>query len=320
MATYWNILEMTLIVNNRLFGIFLWAVLACNLENASPQNSPDSEIPLLLPKTPLVEHSPIPAVVNQSHYPFYNSDESTFTLQDFFAIPEGYQSKQYPHDSFSFWLQHLPILDRQVVYSHTGSKINAPAWAIVAMDTGKGDVQQCADSILRLYSEYLWSQNRVENWGIHFTSGDLSKWRDWKNGERFIIGKQVKRTQTGPKDASYEQFQKWMHHSFLYAGTRSIAKEAFPVSIEADIEVGDFFLSAGSPGHVILVMHILTHPEQPPIAILGQGFMPAQEFHLLQVNNNPWFVLPQDEETPLNTPSWQPFYRSNLHRFQEIQY
>jgi len=260
--------------------------------------------------------------VDWDAYPFLSSKENIRPLQKMFMVPSGYKRMAVEEGTFAQWLRNLPIENRKTVYSFNGSKLSAPAAAIVPIDVGRGDVQQCADSILRLYSEYRWHQQNTDNWGIHFTSGDLSSWKDWKKGERFSIkGSKVNRVSSGKSDDSYSQYQKWLHHSFLYAGTRSLHKDARSVSLGKPIQPGDFFVSPGSPGHAILVLDVAEplQPGYPPIALLGQGFMPAQEFHVIADRGNHvienWFALPTKEGEGLSNPSWYPLPRSGLFRF-----
>jgi hypothetical protein len=260
----------------------------------------------------------IPTIVhNWSEYPFLTSSEGVYSLQELFPTPKDYKRRPVENNSFASWLRNLPVLDRQEVYSFKGNKLSSPAAAVVPIDVGSGDVQQCADSILRLYSEYRWSNDTAIEWGMHFTSGDITNWKDWKEGERFrISGSSVQRIRTKTKDNTYKQYKKWMHHAFLYAGTRSLNMDATFVPYDEEILPGDFFVHAGSPGHAILVLDIAVADGKPPIALLGQGFMPAQEFHVVrEVKQGNWFVLPTSEGGVLHNPSWYPLPRSGLYRF-----
>jgi hypothetical protein len=188
------------------------------------------------------------------------------------------------------------------------------------MNVGFGDIQQCADSILRLYSEFLWASKQTEDWTIHFTSGDPSSWSAWKKGQRFEVdGGKVKTVQTSQEDGSYEQYQKWMHHAFIYAGTRSLHLDATKVPVGDAIQPGDFFVSPGSPGHAVLVMDMAVAPDRKPLALLGQGFMPAQDFHVLVDEGDHvvqgWFELPLQKDEFLNNPSWYGLPRTGVYRF-----
>ena len=281
--------------------------------------APDNT-PVKLPELAEADE-PISVAMDWGAYPFLNTAEGLQSIVERFEVPAGYTRVEVLPGSFGEWLRGLPILDRQKVYSFRGEAIrNAPAIAVVPMSVGRGDVQQCADSILRLYAEYLWSKGKATSWGIHFTSGDLSNWTDWAQGQRFkVAGSSVKRVQSGPSDDSYEQYQKWLHHSFIYAGTQSLHLDSKSVGISQAIQPGDFFVSPGAPGHAVIVLDVATASDQPPIALLGQGFMPAQEFHVLTDTgahvNQHWFELPQDKGDHLLNPSYYAIPRESVFRF-----
>ena len=244
-------------------------------------------------------------------------------LEDYKPTPSGYTrvdiSENMEQAAFASWLRGLPIVSRSEVYSYNGELLHKGADGIIPISVGNRDLQQCADSILRIYAEFLWSKNLQKEWGIHFTSGDDSTWKDWSEGERFRVGKRVERYNNGLQDNSYEQYQNWLRHSFLYAGTLSLHKDAIKVAMDDDIQPGDFFLTGGSPGHVVMVLDVATKEGSPPIGIIAQGFMPAQEFHIISdtgrhVIDN-WFALPTTDTQALTIPNWSPFFRHDLYRF-----
>ena len=263
------------------------------------------------------------------NYPFiqsYETPKELLSLEYYKPTPTGYQRIELNQDivnlEFAKWLRTVPVLSRNEVYSYKGKILHRRADGIIPLSVGNRDVQQCADSILRIYSEFLWYTEQSSKWGIHFTSGDLSTWKNWSEGERFRIGKKVERYMTDTKDDSYEQYQKWLKHSFLYAGTLSLHKDAIKVPLEDNIQPGDFFLTGGSPGHVVMILDIAQREGSPPIGIVAQGFMPAQEFHIIRgsgkhvVDN--WFALPTTEKQALTIPNWKPFRRKDLYRFPPL--
>ena len=289
-----------------------------SIDNRSLKAPDNTQI--VLPQSPPKQED-ISVAVDWGAYPFLNTTEGVLSLEEQFQVPEGYARVDVKDKSFGQWLRGLPVLDRQQVFSYRGEAIrSAPAIAVVPMSVGRGDIQQCADSILRLYSEYLWSKGLAEEWGIHFTSGDLSAWKAWKNGQRFRVeGRTVNRIQSGTKDGSYEQYQKWMHHAFIYAGTQSLHLDSEAVPLTESIEPGDFFVSPGAPGHAVIVLDVAISEGRPPVALLGQGFMPAQEFHVLTDNGSHmlghWFELPMDKGEFLSNPSYYGIPREGVYRF-----
>ena len=85
--------------------------------------------------------------------------------------------------------------------------------------------------------------------------------------------------------------------------------------IAADLRPGDFFIQLGSPGHAVLVLDLAVDARGRRVALLGQGYMPAQDFHLLRAGDgSAWFRLRGG--VPLRTPLWpKPFLWRQLRRF-----
>ena len=56
--------------------------------------------------------------------------------------------------------------------------------AVAELDVGTANLQQCADSIIRLHAEWLWSQGQKERIAYRFTSGHLASWPRYAAGDR----------------------------------------------------------------------------------------------------------------------------------------
>lgn len=242
----------------------------------------------------------------------------TIPLAERFSPPEGFT--RVAATPLTAWLRGLPVrTDRTAVRSFRGTPIG-PSQAVIALDVGRRNVQQCADSILRLHGEYLWATGRAEKAAYHFTSGDRSAWRDWRRGERFRVkGSRVKRVK-GRAVGGHKAFRGWLMHTFGYAGTRSLKHDSVAVG-ERPIEPGDFYVAPGGPGHAVLVLDVAEHADGRRVALIGQGFMPAQDFHVVgrggpRVLDGAWFVLPDAKSRLLATPSWAPFTPDQARRFK----
>ena len=130
------------------------------------------------------------------NYHFISRPEPVQRLVSQFDPPLGYERVSVASGSFGEWLRDLPLSEDSTVRSYLGNSIAAPVAAVVELDLGRGNLQQCADSILRLYAEYRWSVDKGQGLGFHFSSGDRSDWSKWRTGERFSVrGSKVKRIQ-----------------------------------------------------------------------------------------------------------------------------
>jgi hypothetical protein len=260
-----------------------------------------------------------PAVAGE--YPWLADVEGvdTVRLESRFPVPDGFVRVPVRDGSYADWLRGLPVrTDRKEVRTYTGASIGSPSSGVVLLDVGRRNLQQCADSVIRLHAEYHWQRGGADKVGYHFTSGDLSTWKAWRHGERFSVkGSRVKRVRGGSRKADHSAFRVYLDHVFRYAGTRSLHRDSEPM--EGPIEGGDFFVQGGAPGHAIIVLDVAVHPDGRRVGLVGQGFLPAQEFHIVgasgsHVLNAVWFLLPETGAA-LDTPSWSPFERSSLRRF-----
>lgn len=266
-----------------------------------------------------------------------SSDELT-PLASAVAPPEGFEREPVAADSWQHWLRHLPTYRfDQRVHLHTGEARPCALPAVIALDVGERNLQQCADSILRLHAEWAWSTDRADELGYHFTSGHQSDWADWAEGERFRVqGSRVERVRTGRRDRSHAGFRSWLSHLFRYAGTRSLPRDTAAVAAAEPIRAGDVFVQPGGPGHAVIVLDVAVDAAGQRVALIGQGFMPAQQFHVVGPASappadrrlGPWIRVPTGSvatgavatstAASLHTSGWRPFTLEHRRRFAEL--
>jgi hypothetical protein len=246
-------------------------------------------------------------------------------LDSYLQTPVGLTRVEVVAGSFADWLRSLPVrMDRKDVHSYRGRQMSSPAAAVVAVDLGRGDLQQCADSLIRLHAEYLWSTGRASLAAYHFTSGHLSSWTGWVEGERVrVSGSRVQIFNGSRRSPEHESFRAWLQHVFTYAGTMSLALDSYPVAGDAGIAAGDFFVLPGSPGHTVMVLDVAVDEDGKRFGLVGQGYTPAQDFHIIastypEVIENVWFPLPEGEGETLHVPTWRPFPRESALRFNRL--
>src|SRR5690606_317139 len=158
--------------------------------------------------------------------------------------------------------------------------VDAPAAAIVLLDVGDRNVQQCADTAIRLHAEYAWSIGKADEIGYHFTSGDYTGWYEWRNGESLVVEDgDVVRKKGKSRSATHENFRRYLTRVFVYAGTRSLRLDTDPVPNDVPLAAGDVFNQGGSPGHAVVILDIAEADDGRRVALLGQGYMPAQDMH-----------------------------------------
>jgi hypothetical protein len=236
-------------------------------------------------------------------------------------VPAGYSRVAVEDDSFGSWLRSIPLKPgKPEVKLYNGELKNRQDVhvAVVDMDVGTRDLQQCADAVIRLRSEYLYSRGNYEGLHFNFTNNFRFDYDKWRQGFRVKV-EGNKTSWIAPTrasvDESYPTFKKYLNLAFSYCGTLSLSKEMKSISV-SEISIGDVFIRGGSPGHAVIVMDVARNANGKKIFLLGQSYMPAQEFHIL-VNPNdlklsPWYEA--DFAGSLTTPEWV-FERDELMRF-----
>lgn len=257
------------------------------------------------------------AVANQGH-PWLTAPQSGRTLHAAMAPPEGFQRVAPTPGSFGAWLANLPMKpDGAPVKLFTGSdKFRQDVHAaVVEIDVGKRDLQQCADAIMRLRAEWLWSAGRGGEIGFNYTGGGRVSWARWAKGDR--PSEDGKRWSARAKpDHSYSNFRRYLDQVFSYAGTYSLERELKPVPLDS-MQIGDVFIRGGFPGHAVLVADMAVNAATGEKRfLLLQSYMPAQDIHVLRnlsdPDRSPWYPAAFDGD--LVTPEWT-FARTSLRRW-----
>ena len=259
-----------------------------------------------------------PSREERSRYPWLSPHTPIRPLSAVFAPPAGYTRVPVEDGSFGAWLRTLPLRPAGTpVLDFRGEQVRAGEDASIAavaeLDVGTANLQQCADSIIRLHAEWLWSRGEQKSIAYHFTNGDLAAWPRYAAGERAkVSGARVTWVRSAPAESSRAAFRAYLDLVFTYAGTLSLGSETRRPGRE-DVRPGDFFVLGGSPGHAVLVLDVARNASGSRVALLGQGFLPAQDFHVLSRGApGPWFPLDAPEVV---TPFWRPFPWSSLRRW-----
>lgn len=251
-------------------------------------------------------------------------DQSKSTIRTRFTPPKGFSWVTEQPASFGEYLNDFPLHPPNFpVRYHTGVPIEQQRnhVAILNIDVGEKDLQQCADAWIRLYAEYLWLNKKFDDIGFEFTSTQFFAWDDYKMGFRTReIKKKVSFVNTGKVDDSYENFQNYLEVIFRYAGTISLNEESIPVENNADIRSGDFLIKPGSPGHSVIIVGVAKNLEGKKLYLLAESFMPAQDIHILVNHRNPqlspWYEL--DVNAPETITAKYIFKPTSIKRFHAL--
>ncbi len=178
--------------------------------------------------------------------------------------------------------------------------------AVIDLDVGRRDLQQCADAVMRLRAEYLFASGRSAEIAFDATSGDRLPFVRWARGERPVVesgGRRLRWAAGGRAARSHAALRRYLDVVFGYAGSYSLARELRPVP-SAGLQPGDVFIQGGFPGHAVIVLDSARASDGRRVFLLAQSYMPAQQVHVLlrPDGHGAWYAL--EPQAPLATPEW----------------
>ncbi len=148
------------------------------------------------------------------------------TIEERFPVPPDFERKVSDSLSFAFYLRNLKLKPHgSQVHLYNGNlKGNQDAHAaVIDIDVGNSDLQQCADAVIRLKAEYLFKTKQYDKISFHFTNGYDFPWLKYSQGYRveFNGNKTNCVRKSNPSD-SYKDFRAYLNLIFTYAGTLSL--------------------------------------------------------------------------------------------------
>ncbi|HEY6505452.1 MAG TPA: DUF4846 domain-containing protein [Chitinophagaceae bacterium] len=203
------------------------------------------------------------------------------------APPLGYSRVKVSENSFEEWLREVPVRKDSHVYLYNGAlkQDQSVQYAVLDITVGKKDLQQCADAVMRLRAEYLFSKKEYAAIEFRDNAGKAYKW-------------------TGGADR--QSFDRYLETVFGWCGSASLEKQLKPVAGIKDIQPGDVFIKGGFPGHAMIVMDVAVNGKGNKVFILAQSYMPAQDIHIVRNPRNeelsPWYEI--DDSKQVITPEW----------------
>ena len=287
-------------MNNHTIFLYVLLLWFCSCADRSPEQAPSSSSKKEFHAKPVSQKAAID---------FINSSGKTIKTR--VTLPDSFRRINPVQNSFAYYLQNFPLEphgNEVHLYNGTPKYTQDYHLAVLDIDTGKRDLQQCADAVMRLRAEYLFEQGRHNDIQFHFTNGFLANYSRWKSGERISVkGNTVHWYPLGAADKSHKSFRKYMDMVFSYAGTLSLDKELHSKPLK-DLNIGDVFIQGGSPGHAVIVVDVAEHEiNGEKLFLIAQSYMPAQDIHIIQKNTNmtygPWYSL-SEIQSGLTTPEW----------------
>lgn len=239
------------------------------------------------------------------------------TIAERFNIPSGYERTTEVAGSYQQYIRTLPLKPQgsKVKYFNGETKSKDVYEAVLDIDVGNRDLQQCADAAIRLRAEYLYGLKQYDRIHFNFTSGFRADYAKWMEGYRIsVTDNNAAWYKNADYSVEYPVFRDYLDMVFAYAGTLSLLQEMKQLPL-SEMSIGDVFLDKG---HAIIIVDMAVNKASgSKLFMLAQSYMPAQDIQILKNPQSkgfsPWYPL--DFGTTLVTPEWT-FTVSDLRRFE----
>jgi hypothetical protein len=202
-------------------------------------------------------------------------------------LPTGYHRLKVAQVSFGEWLRSVALKKTLTVYLYNGKpKANQDAqFAVLDISVGHEDLQQCADAVMRLRAEYLYSRGEYGAITFYTEQGVRLNFFEWAGDHGAVVdnGRVF--------NAGRGMFDRYLRAVFSFCSTRTLGRQLVPASYST-IEPGDVLIRSGLPGHAMLVIDVAEDGQGSRIYLLAQSYMPAQDIHIVKNPTDdlsPWY-------------------------------
>ncbi|MEJ6793327.1 MAG: DUF4846 domain-containing protein [Lacinutrix sp.] len=248
-------------------------------------------------------------------------NEDSLTISSRVKAPKDFKRVNYSKGSFEEYLRNYklkPFGSKIINYDDSEYYWQQGHVGILNIPVPKNGLQQCADALIRIRSEYLWDSNKKKEIGFNFTSGHYCSWKKYAQGYRpKINGNKVTFSKTATVNHTKNNFYKYLNLIYMYSGTLSLSQELKSVTSIKDLRIGDVLIKGGSPGHIVILTDQVVNTKGESLFLLFQGNTPAQSVHLVKnLKNNlisPWYSLKTNTVIPVSNYT---FYDSKFARFK----
>jgi len=194
-------------------------------------------------------------------------------------LPTGYSRISFPLDSYSGYIQNLPLKQENTIYEWDGSKlwISSFLYNILAVVDKpllyREDLEQCADYSMRFWADYHKDTKIMDQLYLFDYEGNKKL---FKNSSK-----------------SYLKYLRW-HMAF--SNSYSLKKGTKKIDGSNELIPGDMFVqnTDGGVGHVSVIVDVAENAKKERIYLIGYSYMPAQEFHIEDAENlngtGAWFT------------------------------
>lgn len=246
------------------------------------------------------------------------------SVQDRILLPTEYVRPPFPETSFQYFLRNLPMKNAGAkVRKFDGFRKSYECYvAVVELDFSMKYNRIHGEHLVQLLrSEYLYKQQKYDMILFHYDDNRSISFEEYGEGYRFVWQDSIYvKQKIAAENYSSETWSLYM--SDLYDASSTIGLYADTKTTDfGEVSVGDVFIQTeynGAPGHTVMVMDMAVHPVTGErLVLLGQGFNPTQDFHILDnpfdEDISPWYRVEEDAFY-FTTSQWN-FRKKHCRRF-----
>ena len=241
------------------------------------------------------------------------------TLETRILTPDGFERVPVEKGSFGEYLRNYPLLPDDIKLPvYDGTTFNSTDVAAVFDISLEADgYQQCADSIIRLYSDYFYEANQFERINYMFSNGDECSYERWRKGKRMLTFLSFScEIPAALPDKSEQQYRNYLKEVMRYAGTLSLQKESEVISPD-ELRIGDIICN---DTHVVMIADAAVNEKGEKCYLIGQSFIPSVCFHILTKTEgrdiSPWFTEEQFKNDTFTVGSFT-FGKNDIRRWKD---
>ncbi len=240
------------------------------------------------------------------------------------APPEGYERIPAAEGSFLQFMREMPVWEQgSSIMTYDGEAISSVnAAAVYTLSLPDVDLQQCADTVIRLWSEYYYQTGQTDRIAFSYSNGYETSWADWQKGWRYLTVPAVGwtfRVKLAGRDDSLQQMHNYLQAVMRYAGTLSLEAESQPVAA-SEAHAGDIICKGGAPGHVLVIVDEAVNEKGERCFLFAQGLMRSQSAHIVAGcgdADSPWYTEKQLSEMPVRFSSYTYQTPDTLRRWKD---
>ncbi len=254
------------------------------------------------------------------NYDFFTIKDTAYTFETEFKFPEGYHRLDSTQLSpFQFWMSHFPLWHRwKPIGSWKGGKaFEADQISRAVHLPWRGMTFRDYAIPIRIVAEYLFSQDRREDFQVVPKLGDTLRYTDWLSSREVYDGRgAVKLIPDKQREDTPREYYHFVDVCMRNTSYKSLAENCDSIP-EAKIAPGDLFLAfneKGTKGVVYVILNVLEDDSGNKLYVAATGCPEACDFHIPLFNLDrdfPWIPLERIKQLGKDFP-FSGFYRFRI--------